>query len=65
MIKIFRIKNSTAIYLQVSPASLLKVSAGNCHTALMDESGMIISQKETNNRSEIVAEQGSPFAPTP
>lgn len=40
-------------------------SASNCHTALMDESGMIINQKETNNRSEMVTGQGSPFAPTP
>jgi hypothetical protein len=38
-----------AISLQVSPASLLGVSAGSCNTAQMDESGMIRSQMWTYN----------------
>jgi hypothetical protein len=46
-----RRKNSVAISHQVSPDWLLDVSAGNCQIALVDESGMIINQMETHNRS--------------
>jgi hypothetical protein len=34
-----------AIYHQVSPGSLLDVSAGSFHRDLVDESGMIRTQK--------------------
>jgi hypothetical protein len=54
-----------AIYCQVSPASLLDVSAGNCQTALMNESGTIITQMGTHNRSEMVAVHGTPCVITP
>jgi hypothetical protein len=42
-----------AISQQVSPDSLLGVSADICHRALVDESGMIRTQMGTHNRSEI------------
>jgi hypothetical protein len=38
---IFHRKNETAISRQVSPASLVDVSAGNCLGALVDKLGMI------------------------
>jgi hypothetical protein len=41
--------------LQVSPASLLDVSAGYFPKDLVDESGMIKTQMGTQNRSEMVA----------
>jgi hypothetical protein len=34
----------TAIYCHVSPTSLLGMPAGNCQRALVDESGVIITQ---------------------
>jgi hypothetical protein len=34
----------TAIFRQDSPASITGVSAGNCQRALVDESGIIITQ---------------------
>jgi hypothetical protein len=37
-----RRQNVVVISRQVSPASLLDVSAGNCQRTLVDESGMII-----------------------
>jgi hypothetical protein len=43
MKEILRRQNSAAISHQVSPASLLNGSAGNCRGALMDESGIIIN----------------------
>jgi hypothetical protein len=51
-----------AIFRQVSAASLLDVSAGNCQTALVDESGMIRPHTETHNRSQMVAMHGTPCA---
>jgi hypothetical protein len=36
---------------QVSPALLLDVSAGNCQRALVDESGMITHQNQTQEWS--------------
>jgi hypothetical protein len=50
----------TAISLQVFPASLLGVSNVNCQGTMVDESGMIRTQMETLNRSEIVAVYGTP-----
>jgi hypothetical protein len=44
MKEIFLTKKSAAISRQVSPASLLYVSAGNCQRALVDESGMVIDR---------------------
>jgi hypothetical protein len=61
MKKIGKIQRSFSC--QVSPASLLYVSAGNCQRALVDESGMIINQMGKQNRSEIVALQGWPCDP--
>jgi hypothetical protein len=49
----------TANFRQVSPATLLGVSAGNCQTALVDESGMIITQIRTQYRSEMVIKLGT------
>jgi hypothetical protein len=50
---------------QVSPASLLEVSAGNCQRALVDESGMTRIQMGKHNRTEMVTVQGLPCAPAP
>lgn len=50
----------TAISDQVSPVSIRDVCAGNCHRTLVDESGMDTIQIGTCNRSEIVAEHGTP-----
>jgi hypothetical protein len=44
------------------PVSILGSSAGNCHIALVDESGMIRTQMGTHNRSQIVAVLGTPCA---
>jgi hypothetical protein len=41
-----------AISRQVSPDSLLGVSIGICHRALVDESGIIRTRMGTHNRSE-------------
>jgi hypothetical protein len=49
----------TASSRQVSPASLLVVSAVNCQTALMDKSGMVRTQMGTYNTSEMVAVHGT------
>jgi hypothetical protein len=46
-----RRQNSAAITRQVSPDSILDVSAGICQRALMDETGMITTQMVTHNRS--------------
>jgi hypothetical protein len=45
---------------QVSPASLLDFSAGNCQRAPVDESGIIRTQIWKHNRSEMVAVRGTP-----
>jgi hypothetical protein len=37
---------------QVSPASLIGVSANNCQRALVDEPGMIIPQMGSHNSAE-------------
>jgi hypothetical protein len=42
------------IFLQVSPASLLDVSTGNCQKGLVDELGIIRNQMRVQNRSEMV-----------
>jgi hypothetical protein len=51
-------------FRQVSPASLVGVSVDDCQRALVDESGMIRNQMGMENRSDMVAVQGSPCAPT-
>jgi hypothetical protein len=56
---------SAAISRQVSSASLLDVSTGNCQRALVDVSRMTTNQMGTHNRTETIAVQGSPSAPTP
>jgi hypothetical protein len=48
--RMLRRQNSAAIISQVSPDSILGVSAGICQRALMDESGMIRTQVVTHNR---------------
>jgi hypothetical protein len=45
-------QHSTTISRQVSPASLLDVSAGNCQRALVDSSGLLINEMGTLKRSE-------------
>jgi hypothetical protein len=57
MKEILRSQNSSAISRQVSSASLLNISGGNYQRALVDDSGMIITQMGKHNRSEIVAVQ--------
>jgi hypothetical protein len=52
MKEILHRQNSASISRQVSPASLLDVSADNCHRALVDESGLIKNQIETHNTSK-------------
>jgi len=42
-------------FCQVSPASILGVSAGYCQTALVGESGIIRTQMGKHNRSVMVA----------
>jgi hypothetical protein len=42
----------TVISYQASPDSLLAVSSGVFRRALVDESGMIVTQVGTHNRSE-------------
>jgi hypothetical protein len=49
-----------AISHQAFPALLLDVSAGICQRALVDESGIIVTQMGTGNRPEKVAVQGMP-----
>jgi hypothetical protein len=61
---ILRKQNSTVIYREVYPASILDVSAGNCQTALMYESVMIRDQMRTHDWSEMVAVKELPCAPT-
>jgi hypothetical protein len=58
-------QNSLAVFCQVSPASVLDVSAGNCQRGLVDESGMIRKQMGMCNKSAVVMAQGSPCVPTP
>jgi hypothetical protein len=55
----------TVIFRQVSSDSLLSVSVGNCQRTLVYESGMIITQMETQDRSDMVAEQGASCAIPP
>jgi hypothetical protein len=50
MKEIFRRQYLLVISRQVSPASLLDISAGHCQRALVDESGKIINQMWTHNR---------------
>jgi hypothetical protein len=45
MKEILRRQNSAAISRQVSPASLLDVSAGSFQRALVNESGLIIKSE--------------------
>jgi hypothetical protein len=52
-------------FSQISPPSVLDVSAGNWQRALVDESGMIRTQIRMHNKSEMVAVQGSPSSPVP
>jgi hypothetical protein len=44
-------QNSRPFIRQVSPVLLLDISAGNCQTALTDESEIIRKQMRTHNRS--------------
>jgi hypothetical protein len=62
---IIRRQNSEAISCQVSPASLLSVSAGNCQSAQVDKSGIIRNKMVTHYRSEMVVKQGTPCEPMP
>jgi hypothetical protein len=55
----------TDISRQISAASHIGVSAGYCQRALVDESGMIITQMGTHNRSEIVAVHGTAYVIPP
>jgi hypothetical protein len=48
-----------AIFRQVTPASLLSISADIFQRALVDESGMIRTQMGKSNRSEMVAVLGT------
>jgi hypothetical protein len=48
-----------------SPALLLDVSTGNCQRALVNESGIVITQTGTQNRSEMFAVHGTPCAKPP
>jgi len=65
MKEILRRQNSMVIYCQISPVSLLDVSADNCQTALVGESEIISGKMGTPYRSQMPAVQGSPCAPTP
>jgi hypothetical protein len=56
---ILRVQNLQAISRQVSPPSLLDVSAYNFLRALVDEAGMIRAQIGTHSRSEIIAVHGT------
>jgi len=47
------------------PALLLGVSAGYCHTALVDETEMIRNQMRKHNRLEMVAFYSKPWAIPP
>jgi hypothetical protein len=47
-------------FLPRSPTSLLGVSAGNCQTALLDESGMVRTQMGVHNGSEIITVHVTP-----
>jgi hypothetical protein len=49
------------ICLQVSPDSLLGVSAGICQKVLLDESEMIRTRTGTKNRSKMIAMHGTLF----
>jgi hypothetical protein len=64
MKEIIHRQNSLAISRQGTPASQLDFSTGNCQRVLVNKSGMIRAQMGTQNRSEMVAMQGSPCAPT-
>jgi hypothetical protein len=55
MKEIFRRKNSMAFSRQISPTSLLDVSASNCQKSLVDETRMIRNLKGKHNNSEMVA----------
>jgi hypothetical protein len=52
--EILRRHNSKAISRQVCPALLLDIPAGTWQRALVEESGMIITQMGMHNRSEMV-----------
>jgi hypothetical protein len=54
-----------AISGQISPSSLLDISAIYWQKALVDESGNIITHKGKHNISEMVAVYGSPYAISP
>jgi hypothetical protein len=45
-----KVQNVTAISVQVSPASLLDISADNYQRALVNEKEIIRTQTETHNR---------------
>jgi hypothetical protein len=47
--EIFNRQNSAAIFCPDSPDSLVVVSAGNCHRAMLDDSGMIRNQMGTQS----------------
>jgi hypothetical protein len=52
MTDIFRRQNEQTFLAKFIPASLLGVSVGICQRALLDESGMIITQMGEHSRSE-------------
>jgi hypothetical protein len=59
MKEILRVQNLPATSRQVSPPSLLDVSAYNFLRTLVDEAGMIRAQIGTHNRSEMIAVHGT------
>jgi hypothetical protein len=60
-----RRQNSAAINRLVSSASVLDVFVGTWQRSVVDESGMIVNQMGTNNRSEMIAVHGSLYARQP
>jgi hypothetical protein len=64
MEQILRRHNSAAISYQVSPDSLLDVSSCNIQSVLVDEQELLEVRWGCKNISQVVAVQGSSFAPT-
>jgi hypothetical protein len=63
--KIYFVSRIHSHSLQVSPVSLLGVSACNCQRALVDKSGMIRIQMGAHVRSDMAAVHGMPFVIPP
>jgi hypothetical protein len=54
--------NLRTFLAKILSASLLGVSAGYCQTAVVGESGIIITEMKNQNRSVMVAVYGTPCA---